>query len=725
MAILVGFVLFLNLFQVLGIINTNPVDYRSVLAVNRQELFLNGEHTIDPNDGFTKQALGRASADEILSFDLPLWNQFEGIGMPLAAEMQSAALFPLTILHSLENGTIIIHTILQIIGGIGMYLFLRILKIRRIGSLSGGILFALSGSFVWLTNAALNPVAFIPLLMLGVEYLYRSTIKKKSGGWILLAVSLALSLYSGFPETVYLYSILPIGWAILRLFDLEKSLRLKFIVKLLVGGLVGLLLAAPILILFGAYVFSAYIGSHGEGLATYHLSTYSLVAFVFPYIYGPIFGILSTAKDLAVIDFWSNVGSYAGVSIIFLAVIGLFSKQISRKYLIFLFTVVVIYSARTYGSDTLINLLNYIPGMSLLAVYRYAVPAIIFSLIVLAIFGIQTLIDSYSKRLLYIYFGIFSLILAYLAYFGFGLSRELGTKTVKVYFLASLILVFSCFVAFLFIKFLPKKYQYLALSLVLIFEVTALYLVPQLSTDKHEGLELSSVEFLKQNLGNSRFYTLGPIEPNYGSYFRIASINNNDLPVPKNWSEYIKAKLNSNTDPVLFTGTFMSDPAGPTPKQELLRNLDNYRDLGVKYVVVQSSLPFSDEEQQTHGFVKVHSDRVAKIYELSNPSSYFVTENQKCLIEALSKTSVRVDCPSSTKLIRKELQMPGWYTNFGPTIAYGDYGVFQAIDIPEGKSEIEYDYSPPYFNLAVVLWIIGALSLISGVIYNIYKRRLK
>lgn len=363
MAILVGFVLFINLFQLIGIINTNPIDYRSGLAVNRQDLFINGEHTIDPNDGFTKQALGRAASDQILGLDLPLWNQFEGIGMPLAAEMQSAALFPLTILHSLENGTIIIHTTLQIIGGIGMYLFLRILKIRRIGSLSGGIVFALSGSFVWLTNAALNPVAFLPLLMLAVEYLYRSTIRQKNSGWVLLAISLALSLYSGFPETVYLYSVLPIGWALLRLFDLEKSLRPKFALKLILGGLTGLLLSAPILILFGTYVFSAYIGSHGEGLATYHLSTYSLVAFFFPYIYGPIFSVFSTVKDLAVIDFWSNVGSYAGVSIIFLSLLGLFSNNIQRKYLFFMAIIALIYSARTYGSDTLISILNYIPGV--------------------------------------------------------------------------------------------------------------------------------------------------------------------------------------------------------------------------------------------------------------------------------------------------------------------------------------------------------------------------
>ena len=52
---------------------------------------------IDPNVGFITQSLGHLAALDILHGHLPWWNYFEGLGQPLAGEMQSAALFPLTL----------------------------------------------------------------------------------------------------------------------------------------------------------------------------------------------------------------------------------------------------------------------------------------------------------------------------------------------------------------------------------------------------------------------------------------------------------------------------------------------------------------------------------------------------------------------------------------------------------------------------------------------------
>src|SRR5947207_2741925 len=63
-----------------------------------------GRPTIDPNGGWVSQALSHRAALDWLHLRLPWWNPYEGTGAPLAAGMQSAALFPPTLLTLLGNG---------------------------------------------------------------------------------------------------------------------------------------------------------------------------------------------------------------------------------------------------------------------------------------------------------------------------------------------------------------------------------------------------------------------------------------------------------------------------------------------------------------------------------------------------------------------------------------------------------------------------------------------
>ncbi len=53
----------------------------------------------------------------ILHGHLPWWNSFEGLGQPLVGEMQSAALFPLTLLFALPSGLFWFHISLEYIAG--------------------------------------------------------------------------------------------------------------------------------------------------------------------------------------------------------------------------------------------------------------------------------------------------------------------------------------------------------------------------------------------------------------------------------------------------------------------------------------------------------------------------------------------------------------------------------------------------------------------------------
>src|SRR5262249_47295650 len=117
-------VLLANLPFLIGVADANPLGTRSGLAASVSPGPLPGERAADPNDGFVSQALGHRAALDVLHLRSPWWNPYEGTGAPLAGEMQSAALFPPTLLTALPNGQLYEHVLLEVLAGICTFLLL-------------------------------------------------------------------------------------------------------------------------------------------------------------------------------------------------------------------------------------------------------------------------------------------------------------------------------------------------------------------------------------------------------------------------------------------------------------------------------------------------------------------------------------------------------------------------------------------------------------------------
>jgi len=260
------------------------------------------------------------------------------------------------------------------------------------------VLFALNGAYAWLTNATFNPIAFLPLMLLGVEYAISCAQKKKKGGWIPLALALALSIYAGFPEVAFINGIFVYGWGAIRLLYINKSVRKPYLYKLLLGSLVGLLLAAPALITFAGYLPYAITGGHSGGsYANVGLPISTLPALFMPYIFGPIFGFVNSGKPQDLFLFWSNVGGYLTVPLLFLALIGLFSKR-GRAIKLYLAAFSLIVILKIYAVQPVGWLINLIPGMNQVAFYRYSVSALSLAMIMLAVFGIEAIVKQQINR---------------------------------------------------------------------------------------------------------------------------------------------------------------------------------------------------------------------------------------------------------------------------------------------------------------------------------------
>ena len=88
------------------------------------------------------------------------------------------------------------------------------------------MLFEFNGTFAWLAHSAINPIAFLPMSLYGIETLRSAVHTGRSGGWSWLAAGLALSLYAGFPETAYLDGLLVLGWAVFRVVTADARMRL-------------------------------------------------------------------------------------------------------------------------------------------------------------------------------------------------------------------------------------------------------------------------------------------------------------------------------------------------------------------------------------------------------------------------------------------------------------------------------------------------------------------
>jgi len=182
---------------------------------------------------------------------LPLWNPYYFAGMPLLANFQSAVFSLANLFHfflpfpQAWSAGIIIQPFLI---GLFTFLFLRHLRLSRVASLFGGIIFAFSGfSLMWLEyNVHGHAVMWLPLLLLLTDKI----IETRRLTWALLAgLVLALQILAGYPQIV-LYSLTAIGFdALFRLFLLGRQARNfrrlgKIMVLLFLFVFLGLLLAA-------------------------------------------------------------------------------------------------------------------------------------------------------------------------------------------------------------------------------------------------------------------------------------------------------------------------------------------------------------------------------------------------------------------------------------------------------------------------------------------------
>jgi hypothetical protein len=721
-AAVVAIVLLANLPYLAGITDPNPLGPRSGLGVNSPGL-IRGANTLDPTDGYITQALGHLAATDVLHGRLPFWNQYEGVGMPLFGEGQSAALFPPTLLLALSNGQFWEDLLLEAIAALGTYLVLRRLGCRRLTSIAGGVAFGVSGAFAWLATTAFNPIAFLPFAVLGLEQAHAASVARRRGGWWLISVALALSLYAGFPETAYIDGLVVFAWFLWRCGSGDREQLLRFASKAVAGALAALLLAAPFLVAFAGALPYEYVGFHNGHANALVMPPFAFPQLLLPYVYGPLMAFSDPSGALTKI--WGFAGGFVSIALVFLSVLSLLAP--GRRGLKLIMTVFVVLALSTvYGEPPLLrSVLPALPGGTSVAFYRYSFAAITFPLVVLAALGIDALVTGQVRRSCVAGATAAALgVVALLAYEAHKLVTGLDGGAshshwawAQVAWGAGVVLAIGASAVW------RGRLARYALALIVVLDAGGMFIVHELSAPTAVRFYRQPVAYLQAHLGDQRFFTLGPLAPNYGGYWGLASLNDIDLPLPSRWTRFVDANLDNYVNPVFFVG---DDGGGrsltaPTPAEELVHHLSSYQAAGVKYVIT----PPGQALPGVHGVLTlVLRTPVAWIYHLAGAATYF-SGGSGCVLRAHGRQTVQSSCSRSASLVRHGLFFPGWTATVDgrPTPIHRADGIFQSVTVPPGRHKVSFAYVPPDFDLSLLGLLLGAIWVVAGSVVLPPRRR--
>ncbi|HVA03637.1 MAG TPA: YfhO family protein [Acidimicrobiales bacterium] len=213
---------------------------------------------------------------QVHSGQLPLWNPYNVLGMPLAFSWQSGV-FSVPVLLSYLAPLHLAYTVIVlskfVIAGAGAYTLCRVLGMGPLSAAFGGTVFELSGPMLHYAGWAMTGVtcwagwlfAVAVVLMRG-RHRMRYT--------ILLALVVAAAVYGGHPESLAVMAVslvIFLGVSLARRRRTSGGPLRRPIVDVAVAGACGLGLGAP-LILPGLQVVQASGRASASGAAAYPLS---------------------------------------------------------------------------------------------------------------------------------------------------------------------------------------------------------------------------------------------------------------------------------------------------------------------------------------------------------------------------------------------------------------------------------------------------------------------
>lgn len=327
---------------------------------------------------------------------VPLWNPYNGLGLPLAFNFQSAPFsLPMAIGYLVPQSYA--YTVLVIvklvIAGTGMLVLSRVLGLGALAGTMAATAFELSGSFTgWLGWPQSGVFCWLGWVMAATLLLLRSGTNRRRDVPF-FAVVLALAIFGGHPEsigilllTVAIFVVVVLVCRAVQTPNLLATLRPAM--RVIVALVAGLALASPLL-LPGSQVIGR--SSHNLPAQFVGLPTSSAVNLLFAGFYG--FPLLHSVY-FGPINYYESA-AYVGLTAMLLAALAVVSRW-RDSYVIGLSVTAAVLASIVYVGPVS-RLLHRTP-IAKEVIWTRALEPLDFLLAVLAGIGLQTLLDRGHER---------------------------------------------------------------------------------------------------------------------------------------------------------------------------------------------------------------------------------------------------------------------------------------------------------------------------------------
>ena len=482
---------------------------------------------------------------------LPLWNPHQGLGAPLLANAQSGAFDPLRLPVFLSSDPLAwdLYYLLRAYGGLVLtYLFARSLGLGFAARIVAALAYGFCGFLVLLGNTHFEEVYLLLPGILWATELLRSG--RRRLGLFAIAAAVATTILAGMPEASLMTLLYGAAYGAYRMaWDAVDARSWRGAatagnVLLVLGWVIGLGLAAPLMLPLAEYIGQAF-HVHGAERRLGLLADlpYRLILVAIPYLHGiPLRSLEAGEPGIA----WAG---YSGAVVVVLATAGalaLTRGPRGRSGAFFVGALLLLWS-KDFGLPV-VNELGRLPGLKLTLIPKWSAPLASFSLAMLAAFGVHAACAGRGLRTRVVAGAM--LILAVSAAILVRLNEAVIPRFSRAHVEATVgpsVVAAVLVCALLLVRRLPASARGAALCLAVFVELFALAPHGVFATRYDPLAEPPFVRALQdrqQREGPFRvFATGGLLFPNFATAFHLDDIRMLDALYPTRYFEYVRAFL--------------------------------------------------------------------------------------------------------------------------------------------------------------------------------------
>lgn len=708
--------------------------------------------------------------------ELPLWNPYQGAGTPLAANMQSAAFDPLLLLVNLHPtpwtwDLSIIGAF--VLGAAAAYVFGRVLGMDPVPAVVGSAAFSLSGFFFLYSNDQFSrSYIYLPILFLFVELVLRLPRLWPVFG---LGLAIAGNWYAGMPEASFFVIGSAAVYAAVRLVQqrAETPLR-RGLIRLGGAGLLGVLLAAPLLLMFRQYQslsFNTHQSGAGPGAQTD--PSWGLLNWIVPFFHG------IRGEFLA-----PGVRNWVGVAVVAAAVVALSGRNETRRlhaWVFFGLGALLLLKIYDFG---VLDWVGKLPITELVNFAPFGAPVVGFALAMLAGIGIQVLWSrDLDVRRFLVLLAVAGALLGIFAVTGDRWDLIMlpvrRMYRVELWGRAAVFGLLVIAAALLITRFKSRWWLLLAVGAIVaeLFTLAPFSIYAKRADPYVTPGWMTLVAAAQRSEPDSRVFALDALLfPDTAAALGLQDIRAVDALYVERYWRYIRTFIQPTVQTRFNGGPYASEETRVASYQ----NNPMFDALGVRTILSQQDLSsepalrllgqdlvtrvyenadayprawlvhnvrLARNENAAFRFLEArgHDDDGAVIVDQFDPRHEAVVETSdpkadkalgalqdgsspcteedrdRVTIQHYSANTVRlkVDAACAGLLVLPDTYFPGWdaTVNGRDRAVYATDGAFRGVTVPEGSSTVEFRYRPRPFAVGIVLALLGLVGFatIAGV----------